>query len=127
MNQTPTSNQGGDDDRGPSGEGAPSFARDTQGETGNPYYGARRVQEDPDLDADAPVLRSSDVQRLNRKALLFLAGIVALLVVMTFWLLNRAGDDEPQAPRQERQQAVVVPELPQQNPLPPVPPAGGQA
>ena len=89
MNQTPTSNQGGDDDRGPSGEGAPSFARDTQGETGNPYYGARRVQEDPDLDADAPVLRSSDVQRLNRKALLFLAGIVALLVVMTFWLLNQ--------------------------------------
>jgi type IV secretion system protein VirB10 len=117
-----TPNPPGGDDREPQGEGAPSFAKDAdQGEYRNPYYGTRRGPDEPDLDADAPVLRSSDVQRLNRKALLFLAGIIALLAVMTFWLLNRAGNDEPEAPRQERPQSVVVPELPDQG-VPPVQP-----
>jgi type IV secretion system protein VirB10 len=121
MNQN-TPNPPGGDDREPQGEGAPSFAKDAdQGEYRNPYYGTRRGPDEPDLDADAPVLRSSDVQRLNRKALLFLAGIIALLAVMTFWLLNRAGNDEPEAPRQERPQSVVVPELPDQG-VPPVQP-----
>lgn len=117
MNQNPTSNDPGNNDR--EGDGAPSFARDAgPDERNNPYYRGRSSEPDPDLDADAPVLRSSDVQRLNRKALLFLAGIIALLAVMTFWLLNRAGDDEDAAPAVERQQAVVVPELPQE--VPPV-------
>lgn len=130
MTQNTTSNPPGGDEREPQGEGTPSFARDAnQAEYSNPYYGNRRAQDEPDLDADAPVLRSSDVQRLNRKALLFLAGIIALLAVMTFWLLGRAGEEKPEAPRQERQQAVVVPELPQepvvpvqQGPDPNVPP-----
>ena len=117
MNQNPTSNDPGSNDRG--SDGSPSFARDAgPDERNNPYYRGRNAEQDPDLDADAPVLRSSDVQRLNRKALLFLAGIVALLVVMAFWLLNRAGDDEQAAPAVERQQAVVVPQLPQE--VPPV-------
>lgn len=121
MTQHTTSNPPGGDDREPQGEGAPSFAKDAkQGET-NPYFGARRGQDEPDLDADAPVLRSSDVQRLNRKALLFLAGIIALLAVMTFWLLGRTGDDEPEAPQPQRPQSVVVPELPQNVPPAPTP------
>lgn len=113
MNQNSTSNDPGDNDRG--SDGAPSFARDARlDEHNNPYYRGRGAEPDPDLDADAPVLKSSDVQRLNRKALLFLAGIIALLAVMTFWLLNRAGDNEEVTPVVERQQGVVVPELPQE-------------
>lgn len=123
MNQNTTNTPGGDE-RDPQGGGAPSFARDSdQGDSRNPYYGARQEQADPDLDADAPVLRSSDVQRLNRKALLFLAGIIALLVVMTFWLLGRSGGDDAPAPKQERPQAVVVPDLPDPVPVEPAVPA----
>lgn len=119
MTQHTTSNPPGGDDREPPGEGAPSFAKDAnQGET-NPYFGGGRGQDEPDLDADAPVLRSSDVQRLNRKALVFLAGIIALLAVMTFWLLGRSQDDEPRAPQPQRQQPVAVPDLPQD--VPPLP------
>lgn len=117
MSQTPTSHEPGDHDR--ESAGSPSFARDAGApEQGNPYYRARSAEPEPDLDADAPVLRSGDVQRLNRKALVFLAGIIALLALMTFWLLGRAGDDADAAPVAERQQAVVVPELPQE--VPPV-------
>ena len=114
MNQNLPPNPPGNDERDPAGRDAPSFAREDDPGQANPYYGGRRHEADPDLDADAPVLRSSDVQRLNRKALVFLAGIIGLLAIMTFWLLNRAGDDTEQA-RPERQQAVVVPELPQGN------------
>jgi type IV secretion system protein VirB10 len=66
--------------------------------------------EAPDLDANAPLLRSSDVQRLNRKALVFLAGIVALLLVSVSWMFSDAGADATPAPRAEK---VVIPELPQ--------------
>ena len=106
----------------------PSFAREERAAGGNPYYVRHQPEPAPDLDAEAPVLRTSDVQRLNRKALVFLAGIVALLGVMTYWLLNRAttGDDRPAL---QRQQAVVVPELPQENAPPPAmpPPPGADA
>lgn len=113
MSQNPSSSQPDAYDR--EQEGSPSFAREPgAGEHGNPYYRGRVSEPDPDLDADAPVLRTSDVQRLNRKALLFLAGIIALLGVMTFWLLGRAGDDADAVPVAERQQSVVVPELPQE-------------
>lgn len=123
MTQHTTSNPPGGDDREPQGEGAPSFAKDANQGEANPYFGGRRGQDEPDLDADAPVLRSSDVQRLNRKALVFLAGIIALLGVMTFWLLGRAGDDEPPPPQPQRQQPVAVPDLPQDLPPPPTPAA----
>ena len=58
----------------------------------NPYEAARHVPE-PDLDANAPYLRSADVQRLNRKALMFLAGIILLLLVVAFWIFRSAVSD----------------------------------
>ena len=81
----------------------------------NPYYAGETST--PDLDAGAPVLRSSDVQRLNRKALLFLAGIVIALLAAAFWILGNAGNDASSQPRQ-RQEAVVIPALPDAPPLP---------
>lgn len=76
----------------------------------NPYYASQQGAP-PDLDANAPLLRSSDVQRLNRKALVFLAGIVALLLFAVFWILNNAGSDD-EVPAKPREEAVFIPALP---------------
>jgi type IV secretion system protein VirB10 len=77
----------------------------------NPYYAVQQPSQGPDLDAGAPQLKSVDSQRVNRKALLFLAGIVALLVLMTVVVIKNAtkGDDKEKKPREE---AVVIPDLP---------------
>ncbi|WP_115528338.1 MULTISPECIES: TrbI/VirB10 family protein [Xanthomonas] len=77
----------------------------------NPYY--NRAQGDaPNLDAAAPTLRSAEDQRLNRKALVFLAGIVALLVLMGFLVLRKSRDDE-EAPKKETQVArTATPTIP---------------
>lgn len=85
-----------------------------QGEaTSNPYYVHQHEAATPDLDANAPSLQSSDMQKLNRKALVFLAGIVALLVIAAVWMFRSAtsGDDKVKAP--PRQTTVRVPDLPQ--------------
>jgi type IV secretion system protein VirB10 len=85
--------------------------RDGNRDGDNPYA---RSDTSPilDLDANAPTLRSNDQQRLNRKALMFLSGIIALLVVMAIWMFNSAtASDDPLAkPRDER---VVIPEPPE--------------
>jgi type IV secretion system protein VirB10 len=64
-----------------------------------------------DLDANAPLLRSGDAQRLNRKALLFLAGIILLLIGSAFWLFSSAGASAQNSRR--REEKVEIPELPQ--------------
>lgn len=87
----------------------------------NPYQ-AGRQREVPDLDADAPTLRSVDVQRLNRKALLFLGGIVALLVLGAVWVFMRATSGSDEAPRRSRGEQVVIPEAPRDVALPELPP-----
>ncbi|WP_133000799.1 TrbI/VirB10 family protein [Luteimonas arsenica] len=76
------------------------------------HYAAR--QAEPDLDAAAPSLRVEDMQRLNRKALVFLAAIVALLVLAIVGMLRAVGGDAEPAPT-TREQAVVIPELPRVN------------
>lgn len=113
MSQTTTNQEPGDDAR--LGDASPGRDGDASWQA-NPYYRESTSEPDPDLDADAPVLRSSDVQRLNRKALVFLAGIVALLGMMTLWLVGRAGDEVSPQSAAGRPQAVVVPELPQEVP-----------
>ena len=106
-NQTgrPRDDEGSDHQRDPQRD--PS--RDDRGE--NPYYANQRSAAQPDLDANAPTLKSNELQRLNRKALIFLAGIVALLILAAFWMFKSAtsGKNETAKPREE---AVVIPELP---------------
>lgn len=77
----------------------------------NPYYGQPSAAQAPDLDANAPLLRSSDVQRLNRKALMFLAGIVALLIIAAFWMFRSASAGSDEKPR-VKEEEVSIPELP---------------
>ncbi|HEV8692682.1 MAG TPA: TrbI/VirB10 family protein [Lysobacter sp.] len=116
MNQNMPPHQGRSDEY----VGAPQDA--SHGYTGtNPYYGQQSAAA-PDLDASAPLLKSSDVQKLNRKALLFLAGIVALLIVAAIWMFKSAtagSDEKPKVAEEE----VSIPELPKnaaddQAPLP---------
>ncbi|MXV07272.1 MULTISPECIES: TrbI/VirB10 family protein [unclassified Xanthomonas] len=87
----------------------------------NPYFARQQQTADPDLDANEPVLRSSDLKKLNRKALVFLAGIAALLILAIFWLVS--GSSTPEPPPKPRQEAVVAPALPQTAAPPPVQPA----
>ncbi|MFC6838710.1 TrbI/VirB10 family protein [Xanthomonas theicola] len=85
----------------------------------NPYFARQRQAADPDLDANEPVLRSSDVQKLNRKALVFLAAIALLLTVVILWLFSGTGSNQP--PPKPKQEAVVAPALPQTQTAAPLP------
>ena len=113
MNQNLPPNQTGrpHDDEGfdPQRDSSRDQGQEDRGE--NPYYASQRSASPPDLDANAPTLKSNELQRLNRKALVFLAGIVALLILAAFWMFKSAtsGKDEKTKPREE---AVVIPELP---------------
>lgn len=79
---------------------------------GNPYLTAQQPAGLPDLDAGAPQLRDVDSQRVNRKALAFLAGVVGILMLMILlvWRNTTGAKEEAKAPREE---TVVIPELPQ--------------
>lgn len=91
--QSPSAQQGGDANRE------------------NPYFARQQQTADPNLDANEPVLKSSDLKKLNRKALLFLGGIALLLILAIFWLVSGSDSDKPQP--KPRQEAVVAPALPQ--------------
>ena len=78
----------------------------------NLYADQQQRHAVPDLDANAPLLRSNDLQRLNRKALLFLTGIVGLLLVAAVWMFSRAGSNDGTAAR-AHEEKVVIPALPQ--------------
>lgn len=83
--------------------------------SGNPYEA--RASDGVDLDADAPVLQSAEVQRLNRRALLFLAGIVVLLGGLAFWVFAGGGTGEADdRPRPQSVEQVVIPAAPRDLP-----------
>lgn len=97
-----------------------SEAAGDSGMGANPYYTQQQGSPPPDLDANAPTLKSSELQRLNRKALVFLAGILGVLVIAAVLMFRGAsGKDEQVKPREE---TVVIPDLPKA-PLASVPPA----
>lgn len=83
----------------------------------NPYSTQYWQGPAPDLDANAPTLRSSDLRRMNRRALVFIVGIVALLLILGFWLIKSATNHDP-APK-PKAESLVIPEAPV--PPPPVP------
>ena len=102
-----------------SGQGAPQDNMHGHGEplSGNPYHTNYQQQSVPDLDANAPQLRSSDLKRMNRRAMAFMGGILALLVVLAFWLVNGA-TSRKEAPKKQRDETVTVPDAPRPIPLP---------
>lgn len=64
----------------------------------------------PDLEAGIPVLRALDHPRVNRKALVFLGAIIALLVLAAAWMFHGAAAGNP--PRPARSETIVIPQLP---------------
>jgi type IV secretion system protein VirB10 len=67
-------------------------------------------QTSPNLDANAPTLSASDLQKINRKGLFFLGGIILLLLLAAAWLWSSAGSkDKPETKQLE--ETVEVPKL----------------
>jgi type IV secretion system protein VirB10 len=86
----------------------------------NPYANQYQRHAEPDLDASAPELRSTEMQQMNRRALLLLGAVVLLLLFLAFWMIGNAGrkTEQPQ-PREEK---VTVADAPTSLHLPPLPP-----
>lgn len=80
---------------------------------GDPFVDAQGGALPPDLDAHAPVLRSAETQRVNRKALMFLGGIVGLLALMAAWMFARATDQDARKAVRPSGEVVRIPQLPQ--------------
>lgn len=90
------------------------------GTEGNPYLNQHGRAAAPDLDAAAPSLRVEEQQRINRKALMFLAAIVALLVLMAIFVMSNSDDDERAPP--DLRDVATAPEAPGAPQLPMVEP-----
>ncbi|SFW62980.1 MULTISPECIES: TrbI/VirB10 family protein [Luteibacter] len=84
---------------------------------GNPYANQRRQAPPPDLDAGAPQLAAADVRRMNRRALAFLAGIVALLLFAAWFFLS-SGNSAPPPKKPKAEETVTIPEAPKVAPVP---------
>lgn len=97
----------------------PNQGRDDGDTPRNPYYGQNVADNNPNLDAAAPQLRSAEEQRLNRKALAFLGGILVLVIAMGFLLLRKSGDDKDGPAKLNEQARVSTPELPTAQPVMP--------
>ncbi len=97
----------------PPGQSGDSPYDDNQGQGNNPYYAAQQPSsQQPDLDAGAPQLKSSDSQRMNRKALMFIVGILAMLVLMTFIVIKNASSNKEDEVKKPKEEKVVIPDLP---------------
>jgi type IV secretion system protein VirB10 len=88
---------------------------------GNPYSTQRRQAPPPDLDAGAPQLAAADVRRMNRRALGFLAGIVALLLFAA-WFFMSGGSSTPAPKKAKAEETVTIPDAPRVAPVPEAPP-----
>lgn len=86
----------------------------------NPYYGQNVGDNNPNLDAAAPTLRSAEEQRLNRKALLFLGGILVLVIAVGFLLLRKSSSDQDTPVEGNKTARATTPELPTATPPPPI-------
>ena len=112
MNQNISPGQPGDPVAEPRDDGYANRGGEPGDVASNPYYARQKAAPPPDLDAAAPTLKPSEIQRLNRKALVFLAGIVGALVVAVFLMLRNATSRSDEQVRQPREETVVIPELP---------------
>ncbi|WP_158879956.1 TrbI/VirB10 family protein [Rhodanobacter sp. L36] len=81
----------------------------------NPYSSQYQQSAAPDLDANAPTLKSSDLRRMNRRALFYLAAIVVLLLAIAFWLIKGPSS---KAPPPKQAETITVPVAPVAPPLP---------
>ncbi|WP_448098323.1 TrbI/VirB10 family protein [Luteibacter yeojuensis] len=107
------------DDENRDGQVPPRDAAGEQAEAlaNNPYSAQQRQAPPPDLDAGAPQLAAADVRRMNRRALAFLAGIVALLLFAAYFFLSGSQSAAP-APKPKHEETVSIPDAPKVAPIP---------
>lgn len=119
--QTPPNVPGNQDDHAYASQ-SPSFAQEG-GQGANPYFGQRSAAPPPDLDSGSPTLTSAEAKQLNRKALLFLAGIVLMLLLLGYFVLWGGKDEPDPEPRRASADQMTVPNAPTTPPpdLPPTP------
>lgn len=86
--------------------------------SGNPYSNHQQRQAQPDLDAAAPQLAAADVRRMNRRALVFLGGIVLLLLFVGYFLVSGGGSSKQETAQKPREETITVPQAPKPLPLP---------
>lgn len=91
----------------------PYLAGDEQSATASAYGEPYAGETAPSLHDTSPVLRQSEAQRVNRKALLFLAGIVGMLVLMALWMFARATGKDVDKAIKPPTEVVQIPALPQ--------------
>ncbi|RYF63162.1 MAG: hypothetical protein EOO22_26450, partial [Comamonadaceae bacterium] len=80
----------------------------------NPYseqFEGMEAHGVPNLDARAPELKSSEMQRMNRRALGFMAALVLLLGLAAIWLIGNVM--RPDKPQKAKEEVVSVPAAPQ--------------
>ena len=92
------------------------------GDHANPYFARQNAEQPPDLDAGAPVLRSAEMQRMNRKALMFLGAVVLLLLLMGYFVIRSVTSRNAPEEQKVREEQVIVPDAPDTPPLPVVDP-----
>lgn len=107
----------------------------------NPYAAHYQQPEAADLDAGAPRLKSNELRRMNRRALLMLGCAVTLLLLVSYWMISSATSRKvSDRPREEKVTVAAAPPslaLPPAHPrkddtivparqdaLPPLPPPG---
>lgn len=98
----------------PNSPGQPGEYSSDDQQASNPYYAAQQQapQGQPNLDAGAPQLKTVESQSVNRKALMFLAGIVVLLILMTLVVMKGFMSDKEEAVAKPKKEEVVIPDLP---------------
>lgn len=108
----------------PQGNGVPGQNQPPkdQGGQANPYATHYQQQSAPDLDAGAPTLKSNDLRRMNRSAMIMLGTLAALLVFAVLWVLFAGNSQKNAQPKAQRDETVSVPEAPKAPPLPSAPP-----
>lgn len=83
----------------------------------NPYSAHYQQSAPPDLDAGAPQLRSNELRRMNRRALLMLGSAVVLLLFVSYWMTSSATSHRE--PSKAREEKVTVADAPPALALPP--------
>lgn len=91
------------------------------GASHNPYSTQAQAQPaQAQLDAAAPQLKSSDMQRMNRSAMIMLAVLALLLIAGVLWVFLSPGSSKPTQAKPS-EETVNIPEAPKVPPPPAMP------
>lgn len=111
----------------PNQPGSPEYGSPQGGgyeqQPANPYLSQQEAAPPPDLDANAPFLKSPRDRKVDAKMLLFVGAALLLLILLLFFMYKRATGGEDTRAKADDQEKVAVPDLPEViNTPPPLPP-----